>query len=1028
MRFAALTLSFLLMAVGVGAEEIASAEDGRVQIPLDVYQQLVEAAQQSPRAPSGFAVGKAELDVQVNEVEGRASGEVRAALSIEVLEDHWVLVPILPSGTPVSSVTVGGSPVQLISTPSGLAWGSNRKGSYAMELRYQVDATRSQSGYVLSLPTPAAAATKLSAGLPGAGLDVAMIPSAGVKTSSSGGRTHLSATVPATRGVQISWRAPSLQSHTISRANYSGKLSGDAIHWSAELSVELASNDTVTLELLPRSVTLNDIEVDGAKAAILVEGQSFATRVKGRGAHTLTMQFQVPVQRGDGPPQVALQIPEIPVSRFELSLPGRKEVSVSPASDVAHKSGEKATVANFHVPMTRHVQVSWTEAIPEDLRTETRANASLYHAVHAEEGVLFVDATVVVDVTRGELSTIELELPANVQMNRIHSDAGGISDWRVSPNPSNKTQTATVFLGHGLTGEMSFRVHYDRSLGATEADAPIEIPLLHAKDVHRQRGMVALLATKEIALTPAEDGNLTRVGENQLPVFFRQTIERTIAHTFKYTESAPTLVAKTATPDRVLAKFDAQVNTLISLTDVTMKGAASVNINVKSGKLNELQLKLPTGVNLLNLTAPSLRSHRASTEQEGVVDVEFTQDMEGQFRVEVAYERITADSEPEVSVPTLSVPGAEVEQGRIAVEALAAVEVQVASADHLSTLDPSELPQQLILKTTNPILLGYKYVHTDQPYDLKLRMTRHEEVDVQTAAIDEAHYRTLFTRDGLAVTTASLRVRNSRKQFLRVRLPKGAELWSASVDGSPEKPAISSHGSGNGAAEGPPEILIKVINSVAGFPVDLIYATPVNEMGRFGRVSAQLPRPDMVVTRSHWDLYLPAQYRYGTPTSNMDLMVDGATVTRDQLHAEMAAASRTNTTAQLAPLHIEVPTSGMHFSFEKLYANQSDEDASFSMPYTSRFGATLGQSVALLGTALFWAGLAIAFRKKGPLDTRQALGLAGFGALLLLLPVTYLQTSAMPPLVLSVIIAMGGAAFYGRDWLERTTEDATLEA
>jgi hypothetical protein len=468
------------------------------------------------------------------------------------------------------------------------------------------------------------------------------------------------------------------------------------------------------------------------------------------------------------------------------------------------------------------------------------------------------------------------------------------------------------------------------------------------------------------------------------------------------------------------------VNTLVSLTDVTMKGSASVNINVKSGKLNELELQLPPDVNLLNLTAPSLRSHRMNAQKEGGVDVEFTQDMEGQFRVEVAYERITADAESEVSVPTLRVIGAEVEQGRIAVEALAAVEVQVASANQLSSLDPSELPQQLILKTTNPILLGYKYVHTDPPYDLVLRMTRHREVDVQTAAIDEAHYRTLFTRDGLAVTTAQLTVRNSRKQFLRVRLPEGAELWSAAVDGTPEKPAISGSNGANGDGA-PPEILIKVINSVAGFPVDLIYATPVSEMGRFGRVAAQLPRPDMVVTRSHWDLYLPAQYRYGTPTTNMDLIVDGAAMSREELSAELASTNRSVATPQLAPLHIEVPTSGLHFGFEKLYANQSDEDAAFSMPYTSKLGATLGQALALLGTAIFWTGVAIAVRREGPLEPRRALGLAAAGLILLLLPISYLQTSSIPPLILSVLLLLGGGALYRRDWLARATGRTSAE-
>jgi hypothetical protein len=990
----------------------AETEDGQVQIPLEIYQQLVAAAQQPAVAPAGYALGKADLNVQVAESEGRASAEVQVALTIEVLEDRWVLVPILPAGTPVSSVAIDGKPVQLINTPGGLAWGVKTMGTYTMQLRYRVDANRSQAGFVLPVPTPEAAATKLVASLPGTGLDVAVIPAAGVTTTAVGDRTNLSATIPATRGLQVSWRAPSLQSHTISRALYSGKLVGDAIQWSGDLSVELAGDETVTLELLPKNVTLSDIQVDGKKAAILVSGDHFATLVRGRGSHRLRIAFEVPVKRSDGPPQVALMIPEIPVSRFELTLPGRKEVTAAPATDVAHRVTEKTTVASFHVPMTRQLRLSWTEAIPEDLRTETRAHASLFHAVHAAEGVLYVDALVAFEVSRGEVSAVELELPSDVQVNRITSEGGGISDWRVTPGSAGQPQRVKVFLGHPLMGEMRFRVHYDRSLAKREA--PIPIPLLRAREVHRQRGMVALLATAELSLTPLEEANVTRVGENQLPAFFRRSIGKTIAHTFKYAEAAPKLVATATVPERVLAKFDAEVDTLISLTDVTMRGSASVNVNVKSGKLTEFELILPPDVNLLNLTAPSLRTHRVGEEDERRVTVEFTQDMEGQFRIEVAYERITADAESEVSVPTLSVVGAEVEQGRIAVEALAAVEVQVASAKQLSSLDPSELPQQLILKTTNPILLGYKYVHVDPPYQLVLRMTRHREVGVQTAAIDRADYRTLFTADGLAVTTAHFSVRNSRKQFLRVRLPRNAELWSASVDGKPEKPASGTNGDAesNGAA---PEILIKVINSVQGFPVELIYATPISEMGPLGRVSAHLPRPDMVVTRSRWDLYLPDRYRYGTPTTNMGLVSNGSALSQDALQAEMAAVERAaNTRPQLQPIQIEVPSAGIHFALEKLYANQADEDASVSIPYTSDFGATLGQAVALLGTAFFWAGLWLAWRPVAPLSKRQALVIAGGGLFLLLVPIGYLQTSPTPPLVLSVLALVGAAAWYGR--------------
>ncbi|MGI9592443.1 MAG: hypothetical protein ACR2P8_13815, partial [Myxococcota bacterium] len=390
MRIVPHALLVLILTASLGiANARAQSEEGQVHIPLEIYQQLVEAGQHPDLAPAGFALGQADVIVRVADTEGVTSAEISVDLTVEVLEDRWVLVPILPAGTPVSSVSVAGNPIQLINAPGGLAWGVKQQGRHAMQLRYQVDAVRSKAGYVLSLPLPEAAATKLSAELPGTGLDVALIPASGVTTRDAGDRTSVTATVPATRGRQLSWRAPSLQSHTISRALYSGKLVGDAIQWSGELSVELAGDETVTLELLPRNVTLSDIQVDGRKAAILVSEGSFATLVRGRGSHRLRIAFEVPVQRSDGPPQVALMIPEIPVSRFELTLPGRKEVTAAPATDVAHQVREKTTVASFHVPMTRQLRLSWTEAIPEDLRTETRANASLYHAVHAEEAVLY---------------------------------------------------------------------------------------------------------------------------------------------------------------------------------------------------------------------------------------------------------------------------------------------------------------------------------------------------------------------------------------------------------------------------------------------------------------------------------------------------------------------------------------------------------------------------------------------------------------------------------------------------------------
>ena len=161
-------------------------------------------------------------------------------LKLDVLEDEWAAVPILPAGTPLRSATINGKPVQLMHRDGSLVWGTKKAGSYTMKLVYSADAVRSDAGFVIPIPLPQAAATQFKATVPGTGLDMAVIPAAGVKVTSSDGKTVLDATIPTTRGVQLSWREPVLDSHTISRAVYSGHQVGDALQWDVDLSVELS--------------------------------------------------------------------------------------------------------------------------------------------------------------------------------------------------------------------------------------------------------------------------------------------------------------------------------------------------------------------------------------------------------------------------------------------------------------------------------------------------------------------------------------------------------------------------------------------------------------------------------------------------------------------------------------------------------------------------------------------------------------------------------------------------------------------
>jgi hypothetical protein len=334
-------------------------------------------------------------------------------------------------------------------------------------------------------------------------------------------------------------------------------------------------------------------------------------------------------------------------------------VQGSPRANVVSAREGEETRASVFLPMSDSVVFSWVDAVPEDLRARVRANASLYHAVHAEEGVLHGLAIVVYEITHGETSLLELEVPLDTQVNRISAASGGVSDWAVSSAEEAERKKIDVFLDRAVKGELRLEVSYERVLGSSEdAKRAFPVPLLRAVDVHRQHGMLALLSGDDLGLEPVQEERLSRVGENQLPAFVRERLTRTVAHTYKYSGESSSLSARTVIPEKKRGKFDARVDTLISIGDVTMRGSASVEVNVKSGSITELSLGLPADANVLGVSGRSIRSHRISAGEEGQsIEIAFTQEMEGQFRVEVSYERITADGETQVPVPTLAVRG-----------------------------------------------------------------------------------------------------------------------------------------------------------------------------------------------------------------------------------------------------------------------------------------------------------------------------------------------------------------------------------
>lgn len=910
---------------------------GRIVLPLGPITHIGHETDEN------VAYGRGTIQVQPS---GQGdSYTVRVQFRVEISGDDAQNVPVLPAGVALDSFSTGGS-ATLRAEGANLVWVNAPVGAHNIAAVYQVEARSGAGMRRLDLPLPPVPGSGLVALLAEEAAEVSVTPGEYVRSSESGSQTRVEATLPLSPRVSLTWRDAAAGAARISRAEYAGRDLGEAIEWRVLFTAHGGSAGRVPL--LPQSHALLGVRVNGEDAPLNAEEGWFVVTLPEGDRHEIEARFQTPIYREEGPPLTRFAIPPVPVSRFSLELDGDKEVTVTPGAHVEHTKTSSHTVAGFNIPMGNSVVVAWSEAIPEDpgARLETIASAELYQVYHADEGVLHGRCVATFDVTRGEANQFTLTVPAEAQIVRVESLMAGVTDWRVSEGNNDADGELTVFLDRPITGAFRFDVFFERALVSTD-DADVSVPLFAASDVTRQRGMVALLSSRELGLAPVDGHPLTRVGENQLPGFVRDDIEMTIAHTFRYFDAPGALSARTATPERVLGRFDARVDTLVSMADVTTRFHAAVTVDVKSGSVMELHLKLEESSSVLQLSAPSLRAWSVNEDDPSLIVVEFTEEMEGEFRIDVAYEKIEEDGSVSIGAPLLHVEGAEVEEGRVAVEALSAIEVEPSVAENLRHADISELPSHLVMRTSNPILLAYKYFRVEPLPVLALNVTRHREMDLQAAAIERAHYTTLVGKDGLHVTAARFEIRNTRRQFVRLRLPDGSDVWSLRVAGTDSTPAI--------AADDPNTILVNLLHSEDGFNVELVYATPASSIGAAGNMKLPLASSDMVTSELRWDVYLPDGYRWLRPRSPLSVIAGPERVDSDEI-----GASLTHVFSQ--GRGVRMPTSGYRVSFERLYAGDAQPVPELRMRYARADSRAQVFAIALI--IAFLSGLLIAVARS----------------------------------------------------------------
>ena len=389
-------------------------------------------------------------------------------------------------------------------------------------------------------------------------------------------------------------------------------------------------------------------------------------------------------------------------------------------------------------------------------------------------------------------------------------------------------------------------------------------------------------------------------------------------------------------------KLYAQTSTLAAVTEELLICDEVVNFNILHTGVRELTLTVPKPASVLTVTGSNVEDWRV--DDKGKLQVVLRAETIGAYALRLTYETPAGAA---VEIPVIQPDGVERERGWLAVIAVANVEIAAGKVAGATAVDVRRLPGEIVAMTNQPILLAFRYV--GRKFQVPLTIKRHEEVGLLVTIADSALFTGMQLADGRRMTKVVYSVRNNRNQFLRLKMPAGADIWSVSVSGKAAAPAKDQKGN----------VLIPLVRSASGarqlasFPVEIVYVeTPDKAAPAAGRLHVDLPTVDAPVMHVMFNCYLPPEGKYEVPgglfrsgrsgfsgplrvvkgfaslsagPGAKAVRVDAAKQAR-----QMQRQFRARVDAQVRagggrPIHVRLPINGKRYKLEKILALPGDK-------------------------------------------------------------------------------------------------------
>lgn len=292
---------------------------------------------------------------------------------------------------------------------------------------------------------------------------------------------------------------------------------------------------------------------------------------------------------------------------------------------------------------------------------------------------------------------------------------------------------------------------------------------------------------------------------------------------------------------------------LTSLGEDSASVYAEANLEIVQGAAHEVRLQLPEKVTINQVSGAMIADWEIKS---GELAITFLEPVEHSARF-VLNGEVRLPKDGIIDIPLLRLLNTERDSGGVAVEILGAGEIKGQKTEGLEDADATDLGE-MIAGRQSPALVAFRdrAGQAGVTRSLSVNVARYDQQAVLMANVEEARYQVLMSSDGKELVQARYAIRNNQRNFVKMTLPQGATVWSASLGGHTVRPGQSPDGN----------LLLPLEKSrgsedAPAFVVELMYVTKSAPWQEKGKERVTLPALDLPISRTGLLLYYPPTFR-----------------------------------------------------------------------------------------------------------------------------------------------------------------------